>query len=74
MRGLRSFIGLLIVALARKGIGFHHAGLLPKYRLLVEKLAGRYTPWFERLGWKKRRTSASVSSSISPVRSTRSRS
>ena len=25
----------------RHGIGLHHAGLLPKYRLLVEKLAGR---------------------------------
>ncbi len=25
----------------RHGIGIHHAGLLPKYRLLVERLAGR---------------------------------
>ena len=25
----------------RHGVGIHHAGLLPKYRLLVEKLTAR---------------------------------
>jgi superfamily II RNA helicase len=27
--------------LLRHGVGIHHAGLLPKYRLLVEKLTAR---------------------------------
>ncbi len=33
--------GKEIQKLVRHGIGIHHAGLLPKYRLLVEKLAQR---------------------------------
>lgn len=37
----RSPYGRELSRLLRHGIGIHHAGLLPKYRLLVEKLAGR---------------------------------
>ena len=31
----------LFPKLFRHGVGIHHAGLLPKYRLLVEKLTAR---------------------------------
>jgi len=31
--------------LLRHGIGIHHAGLLPKYRVLVEKLTHRFVPF-----------------------------
>jgi superfamily II RNA helicase len=37
----RSPYGKEIQKLLRHGIGIHHAGLLPKYRVLVEKLAQR---------------------------------
>lgn len=37
----RSPYGKEISKLLRHGIGIHHAGLLPKYRVLVEKLAQR---------------------------------
>jgi hypothetical protein len=37
----RSPYGKEISRLLRHGIGIHHAGLLPKYRVLVEKLAQR---------------------------------
>ena len=37
----RSPLGKDIQRLLRHGIGLHHAGLLPRYRLLVEKLAQR---------------------------------
>lgn len=37
----RSPYGKEIKKLLRHGIGIHHAGLLPKYRVLVEKLAQR---------------------------------
>lgn len=37
----RSPYGREISKLLRHGIGIHHAGLLPKYRVLVEKLAQR---------------------------------
>lgn len=37
----RSPYGKEIQKLIRHGIGIHHAGLLPKYRVLVEKLAQR---------------------------------
>ncbi len=37
----RSPYGKEIARLLRHGIGIHHAGLLPKYRILVEKLAQR---------------------------------
>lgn len=37
----RSPYGKDISKLIRHGIGIHHAGLLPKYRLLIEKLAAR---------------------------------
>ncbi|MBN1608315.1 MAG: DUF3516 domain-containing protein [Polyangiaceae bacterium] len=43
LRGVRfdSPYGKSIQRFVRHGIGLHHAGLLPKYRLLVEKLAQR---------------------------------
>ncbi len=43
LRGVRfdTPYGKECVRLLRHGIGLHHAGLLPKYRLLVEKLAQR---------------------------------
>jgi superfamily II RNA helicase len=43
LRGVRfdSPYGKEINRFVRHGIGIHHAGLLPKYRLLVEKLAQR---------------------------------
>ncbi len=37
----RSPYGKEVSKLLRHGIGIHHAGLLPKYRILVEKLAQR---------------------------------
>lgn len=37
----RSPYGKEVAKLLRHGIGIHHAGLLPKYRVLVEKLAQR---------------------------------
>ncbi|MCF7730035.1 MAG: DUF3516 domain-containing protein [Akkermansiaceae bacterium] len=37
----RSPYGRELAKTLRHGIGIHHAGLLPKYRLLVEKLTGR---------------------------------
>ncbi len=37
--GFRSPYGKEVSKLLRHGIGIHHAGLLPKYRVLVEKLA-----------------------------------
>ena len=37
----RSPYGKEVAKLLRHGIGIHHAGLLPKYRILVEKLAQR---------------------------------
>jgi hypothetical protein len=37
----RSPYGKEVSKLLRHGIGIHHAGLLPKYRVLVEKLTGR---------------------------------
>jgi Domain of unknown function (DUF3516)/DEAD/DEAH box helicase len=38
--GMESPFGKVLSRFIRHGIGVHHAGLLPKYRLLVEKLAG----------------------------------
>jgi hypothetical protein len=37
----RSPLGKELQRLIRHGVGIHHAGLLPRYRLLVEKLAQR---------------------------------
>ena len=37
----RSPLGKELQRLVRHGVGIHHAGLLPRYRLLVEKLAQR---------------------------------
>jgi len=37
----RSPYGRELSKILRHGVGIHHAGLLPKYRLLVEKLTGR---------------------------------
>jgi superfamily II RNA helicase len=37
----RSPLGRELQRLIRHGVGIHHAGLLPRYRLLVEKLAQR---------------------------------
>ncbi len=37
----RSPLGRELSRLIRHGVGIHHAGLLPRYRLLVEKLAQR---------------------------------
>ena len=37
----RSPYGKEMKKLLRHGLGIHHAGLLPKYRVLVEKLAQR---------------------------------
>ena len=37
----RSPYGRELSKILRHGVGIHHAGLLPKYRLLVEKLIAR---------------------------------